>query len=223
MDNQLFEAVDTYISQLLAPEDEALRAVEQSLADAGIAQISVSANQGKFLQILALLCNARRILEIGTLGGYSTIWMARALPADGKLITLEIDPLNATVAQANIDRAGVGSRVDIRLGKAIDLLPQLDEEGPFDMIFIDADKPPYAEYFHHALRLSRPGTLIVADNVIRNGKVLDPNSDDDRVQGVQRLNTLLANTPEVTATILQMVGIKEYDGMALAVVNRKTE
>jgi caffeoyl-CoA O-methyltransferase len=220
MDNQIFEDVDAYISTLLAPEDDALRAVDSSLTDAGMPQISVSANQGKFLQVLARLCNAHRILELGTLGGYSTIWMARALAPGGKLISLELDPAYAAVAQGNIDRAGLTSAVEIRVGKAIDLLPQLRADEPFDMVFIDADKPPYAEYFAEAMQLTRPGGLIVADNVIRNGEVLDPNTADDRVQGVQRFNAMLGANPNVTATILQMVGVKEYDGMALAVVNR---
>lgn len=220
MDNQLFENVDAYISELLAPEDDALRAVDPSLTDAGMPQISVSANQGKFLQVLARLCNARRILELGTLGGYSTIWMARALAPGGKLISLELDPAYATVAQANIDRAGLTSAVEIRVGRAIDLLPQLRAEEPFDMIFIDADKPPYADYFAWAMQLTRPGGLIVADNVIRNGEVLNPATEDDRVQGVQRFNAMLGANASVTATILQMVGVKEYDGMAIAVVNR---
>jgi caffeoyl-CoA O-methyltransferase len=146
--------------------------------------------------------------------------MARALPKEGQLITLEYDPKHAEVAQKNIERAGLASQVDIRVGKALDILPQLYEEkaGPFDMIFIDADKPPYAEYFQWALRLSRPGTLIVADNVIRDGQVLDANPADDRVVGAQRFNNVLGASDAVTATIVQMVGVKEYDGMALAVV-----
>lgn len=223
MDNEIFEKVDAYISDLLAPQDAALLAVGKSIEDAGMPQISVSANQGKFLHMLAVLCNAKRILEIGTLGGYSTIWMARALPKDGKLITLEFDPAYAKVAQQNIVRAGLESKVDIRVGKALDLLPRIQQEpaGPFDMIFIDADKPPYAEYFQWALKLSRPGTLIIADNVIRDGKVLDPKNDDEKVIGARRFNKVLSENQDVTATILQMVGVKEYDGMALAVVRSK--
>ena len=157
-----------------------------------IPPISVSPNQGKFLHILAKLCNAKRILEIGTLGAYSTIWMARALPAGGKLITLELEQHHASVAQQNIDHAGLTALVDIRVGKAIDLLPVLlaENAGPFDMIFIDADKPPYVEYFQWALKLSRPGTLIVADNVIRDGKVLDPHCTDPMVKGAQRFNPI---------------------------------
>jgi caffeoyl-CoA O-methyltransferase len=220
MNNKLFEDVDHYISNLLAHEDDALLAATKSLEEAGMPAISVSPNQGKLLQILALLCNAKNILELGTLAGYSTIWMARALPKEGQLITLEADPKHAAVAQKNIERAGLASQVDIRVGKALDVLPQLYEEkaGPFDMIFIDADKPPYAEYFQWALRLSRPGTLIIADNVIRDGQVLDAAPADDRVVGAQRFNNVLGASDAVTATIIQMVGVKEYDGMALAVV-----
>jgi caffeoyl-CoA O-methyltransferase len=220
MNNQIFESVDHYISDLLAQEDDALIAATNSLKEAGMPAISVSPNQGKFLQLLAHLCNAKNILELGTLAGYSTIWMARALPKDGKLITLESEPIHAAVAQKNIDRAGLASQVQIRTGKAIEILPKLVEEGagPFDMIFIDADKPPYTEYFQWALRLSRPGTLIVADNVIRDGKVLDEKNPEPAVQGARRFNAMLGANTAVTATILQMVGVKEYDGMALAIV-----
>ncbi|MBC7923738.1 MAG: O-methyltransferase [Ferruginibacter sp.] len=222
MDQALFRAVDHYISDLLAPQDGALRAVEPSLAEAGLPQQSVSPNQGKFLHLLALLCGAKNILEIGTLGGYSTIWLARALPEGGRLITLELDPVHADVARTNVARAGLAAKVDVRTGKALELLPGLETEGagPFDLVFIDADKPPYAEYFRWALRLARPGTLIVADNVIREGKVLDPNSADEKVVGVQRFNATLAGHAAVTATILQTVGTKEHDGMALAIVHR---
>jgi len=220
MNNELFESVDHYISDLLAHEDEALTAATHSLKEAGMPAISVSPNQGKFLQLLALLCNAKNMLELGTLAGYSTIWMARALPKDGRLITLESDLKHAAVAQKNIDRAGLTAQVQIKTGKALDILPQLvaDGAGPFDMIFIDADKPPYAEYFEWALRLSRPGTLIVADNVIRDGKVIDENNTEPAVGGARRFNAMLGANTAVTATILQMVGVKEYDGMALAVV-----
>ena len=221
MDTQIFEQVDDYIRNLVGSEDEILKAADASVKEANIPPISVSANQGKFLQVLAKTCNAKKILEVGTLVGYSTIWMARALPKDGKLISLEFEPLHARVAKKNIERAGLSNIVDIRIGKAIDLLPLLEKnnEGPFDMIFIDADKPPYTEYFQWALKLSRPGTLIVADNVIRDGKVMDPKSTDDMVQGARRFNEFLSKTPGVTATIIQTVGSKMHDGMALAVVN----
>ncbi|MBD0288502.1 MAG: O-methyltransferase [Flavisolibacter sp.] len=221
MNNELFTRVDEYISNLLGIEDEALKATEKSIGEAGIPQISVSPVQGKFLEILARLCKATKILELGTLAGYSTICLARALPNNGRLITLEVDPKHAAVAQNNINRAQLQDLVEIRIGKALDLLLQLEQEGmaPFDMIFIDADKPPYAEYFQWALRLSRPGTLIIADNVIREGKVLDENSEDEMVRGVQRFNKMLSETTSVTSTIIQMIGTKEHDGMAIAIVN----
>jgi len=220
MDLKIFGAVDEYITGLFEQEDSSLTAVEQSIKESNIPPISISPNQGKFLQMLARLCHAKKILEIGTLAGYSTIWLARALPKDGKLITLEYEPLHARVSQTNIDRAGLTSVVEIRVGKGIDLLPKLVEEGagPFDMIFIDADKPPYKEYFDWSLKLSRPGTLIVADNVIREGKVLHEKSPDEMVAGVKRFNAALAVNHAVTATIIQTIGAKEHDGMALAIV-----
>lgn len=220
MDQQLFESVDQYISQLFHDEDDCLKATEQSIIESGIPQISISPNQGKFLHILAKLINAKKILEVGTLGGYSTIWMARAIPENGKLVTLEIDKKHAEVAQQNFNRCGLSSKIEIRLGKAIEILPQLKAEGagPFDMIFIDADKPPYTEYFKWALQLSRPGTLIIADNVIREGKVLLTESPDEMVTGVKRFNQFLSQCSDVTATIFQTVGAKEHDGMAIAIV-----
>lgn len=221
MNTDIFEKVDTYIGDLLAPEDKALKDTILSLEVEGIPQQSVSANQGKFLQIMAKLCNATKILELGTLGGYSTIWLARALPDNGKLISIEFDKHHADVAKKNIENAGLSQKVDLRVGKALDILPHIiaNNEGPFDMIFIDADKPPYTEYFDFAVSLSRPGTLIICDNVIREGKVLDNNSTDEKVQGVQRFNKSLSENKKVTATILHTVGVKEYDGMAIAVVN----
>ena len=220
MNQELFESVDQYISQLFHDEDDCLKATEESIIQSGIPQISVSPNQGKFLHILAKLCNAETILEMGTLGGYSTIWMARALPGNGKLVTLEIDKKHADVAQQNFYRCGLAEKIEIRLGKAIDILPQLKAEGagPFDMIFIDADKPPYTEYFKWALQLSRPGTLIIADNVIREGKVLLGEDPDEMVSGVKRFNKFLSQCTDVTATIFQTVGAKEHDGMAIAIV-----
>lgn len=221
MNNDIFSKVDDYICDLLAPEDDVLKNTIQSLDNEGMPQISVSASQGKFLQVMAAACNARRILELGTLGGYSTIWLARALPENGKVITLELDPAYAAVATRNITAAGQMHKVEIRTGKAMDSLDAMIQrnEAPFDMIFIDADKPPYAEYFQRALQLSRPGTIIICDNVVRNGEVANPNSTEERVQAVQRFNKVLSNTKNVTATILQTVGVKEYDGMAVAVVN----
>ncbi|MGX7666674.1 O-methyltransferase [Flavobacterium pedocola] len=222
MDTELFSQVDKYISGLLAPEDKALTDTIKSLDTEGLPQHSVSANQGKFLQVMMIACNATKVLELGTLGAYSTIWIARALPKDGKVITIEVDKQHGEVAQKNIDNAGLTEKVDLRVGKALDILPQIIAENgkPFDMIFIDADKPPYTEYFDYALKLARPGTLIICDNVIREGKVLDNNSTDEKVQGVQRLNKMLSENTKVTATILHTVGVKEYDGMAIAVVNR---
>jgi caffeoyl-CoA O-methyltransferase len=212
-------AVDEYITGLF-PSDPALEMVLQATRAAGMPQINVSPVQGRLLHVLALTRGARTILEIGTLAGYSAIWMARALPADGKLITLESDPKHAEVARANIARAGLADRIEVRLGVALDVLPQLAAEGkgPFDLIFIDADKTNLTTYFEWAVRLARPGSLIIADNVIRHGDVLDDSSADASLQGVRRFNEALAADRRVTATIVQMVGIKGYDGMALAVV-----
>ncbi|MEO7292747.1 MAG: O-methyltransferase [Ginsengibacter sp.] len=222
MDRSLFTKVDNYISNLFAIEDKVLTDTISSLNTEGLPQHSVSANQGKFLQIMMIACNAKRVLELGTLGGYSTIWIARALPDNGKVITIEVDKHYAEVAQKNIDNAGLSQKVDLRIGKALDILPNLitNNEAPFDFIFIDADKPPYTEYFEYALKLSRIGTLIICDNVIREGKVLDNNSIDEKVQGVQRFNKMLSQNKNITATIIQIVGVKEYDGIAIAVVNR---
>ena len=222
MNKELYGAVDRYISDLFQDEDDSLKQATKDSKEANIPAIAISPTQGKLLQVLARLCNAKKILEIGTLSGYSTIWMAKALPNDGKLVTLELDPKHAAVAGKNIQRAGLDKIVEIRLGKALDLLPQLVKEnaGPFDMIFIDADKIPYTEYFQWSLKLSRPGTLIIADNVVREGKVLQDNPTDEMVIGVKRFNEALAGSPEVTATILQTIGAKEHDGMAIAVVNK---
>jgi len=215
-------AVDEYITGLF-PSDPALEMVLQATRAAGMPQINVSPVQGRLLHVLALTRGARTILEIGTLAGYSAIWMARALPADGKLITLESDPKHAEVARANIARAGLADRIEVRLGVALDVLPQLAAEGkgPFDLIFIDADKTNLTTYFEWAVRLARPGSLIIADNVIRHGDVLDDSSADASLQGVRRFNEALAADRRVTATIVQMVGIKGYDGMALAVVREQ--
>ena len=222
MDKNIYERVDKYISEISAQEDKILTDVIKSLEDENIPQMSVSANHGKFLQVLMISCNAKRVLELGTLGGYSTIWLARALPDKGKLISLEIDKHYSEVAKKNIENAGLSEKVDIRLGRALDILPTFIEqnEEPFDFIFIDADKPPYTEYFELAIKLSREGTIIVCDNVIREGKVLDENSSDEKVLGVQKLNESLRKNKNITATIIQTVGIKEHDGMVVAVVNR---
>jgi predicted O-methyltransferase YrrM len=216
---ELWTAVDRYINEQLVPSDAALDA---ALADSdanGLPAISVAPNQGKLLQLLARSIGARRILEVGTLGGYSTIWLARALPPGGTLVTLEYEPKHAEVARANIGRAGLGGVVDIRLGKAIDTLPKIAAEGgaPFDLVFIDADKPGNADYFAWALKLSRVGSMIIVDNVVRQGGVLDA-AGDANVQGARRLFEAMAKEPRVSATALQTVGSKGHDGLAIAVV-----
>ncbi|WP_374352138.1 O-methyltransferase [Chitinimonas sp.] len=218
MNQANWTAVDDYFCQLLVPEDEALRAAVRDSDAASLPAHQVAPNQGKLLQLLAQICGARRILEIGTLGGYSTIWMARALPADGQLVSLEFNPQYAEVARRNIDRAGLSDKVDIRIGRAGDLLPLLASEGgaPFDLIFIDADKPNNPLYLDWALKLARPGTLIIGDNVVRNGAVVDPASDDANVQGVRRFSELMAANPRLSATALQTVGSKGWDGFSLA-------
>jgi len=220
MSQEQWTAVDHYITEKLLSVDPSLEAALKASADASLPAISVSPPQGKLLQLLALSHGAQNILEIGTLGGYSTIWLARALPAGGRLITLEYEPKHAEVAGANFIRAGVAERIELRVGAALETLPQLADEkrGPFDFIFIDADKENYPGYWEWALRLSRPGTLIIADNVVRKGEVVDPNSTDPRVQAVRKLHTLIAAEPRVSATTIQTVGSKGYDGFTLAIV-----
>jgi predicted O-methyltransferase YrrM len=220
MTEELWGQVDRYINELLVPSDAALDAALHASDAAGLAPIAVSPSQGKFLHLLARLQGARTILEIGTLGGYSTIWLARALPADGRLITLEYEPKHVEIARANIARAGLADRVEVRHGRALDTLPQLaaEKRGPFDLIFIDADKTGYPDYFAWALKLSRRGTLIIADNVIRKGAVADAASTDANVQGVRRFTELVAAEPRVSATALQTVGAKGYDGFAIILV-----
>jgi predicted O-methyltransferase YrrM len=209
--------VEQYLNQLFVPLDPALDAALQASDAAGLPSISVTPNQGKLLFLLARIQGARRILEIGTLGGYSTIWLARALPRDGRLMTLEMNATHAGVARDNIARAGLSDVVDLRVGKALDTLPHLT--GPFDFVFIDADKPSYPEYWKWALALSRRGTVIVADNVVRNGAVCNAASNDPSVQGVRRFNELVAAEPRVSATAIQTVGTKGYDGFAMALVS----
>jgi predicted O-methyltransferase YrrM len=220
MSQEQWSAVDQYLSDLLTPSDPAL---EQTLADsasAGLPAIQVPPTQGKLLNLLAQSLRARQVLEIGTLGGYSTIWLARALPPDGRLITLEAEPAHAEVARRNLERAGLASVAEIRLGPALATLPQLVAEGrgPFDLVFIDADKPAYVDYLDWALRLTRRGSLIVADNVVRKGAVADPANGDPSVAGVRRFLERLAVEPRVSATAIQTVGGKGYDGFALALV-----
>ena len=220
MSEKSWSAVDDYLCNLFLPHDAVLEeALAASVAD-GLPEIQVSPTQGKLLHFLARMQAAKRILEFGTLGGYSTIWLARALPADGRLITLESEAKHAEVARANIARAGLEKIVDLRLGPALQTLPQLaaEKQEPFDLIFIDADKEGYPEYFRWALRFSRRGTVIIADNVVRKGAVIEPNHDDPRVQGVRRFFELVAAEPRVTTTAIQTVGGKGYDGFAVALV-----
>jgi len=214
--------VDEWVDALFNPPDAALEAALEASAAAGLPAIQVSPSQGKWLHLLASLIEARSILEIGTLGGYSTIWLARALPPDGRLVTLEVDPKHAEVARANLRRAGVAGRVEIRLGRALETLPRLATEGagPFDLTFIDADKPSTAEYFDWAVRLSHPGSVIVVDNVVRRGAVADPADLDPNVRGIRRFLERMAREPRVQSTVIQTVGRKGYDGFAFAVVSR---
>lgn len=221
MTKELWTAVDHYLVENIIPNDPTLDAALESNKTAGLPTIDVSPNQGKLLHLLARIQGAKNILEIGTLGGYSTIWLARALSSDGKLVTLEVEPKHAKVAQANIEHAGLSSIVELRLGPALDSLSQLHKEGapPFDFIFIDADKQTIPEYLEWSVRLSRPGTVIVIDNVIRDGAVINPEHPDPHVQGVRRFFEKLAADPRLDATAIQTVGSKGYDGFTLAIVN----
>jgi predicted O-methyltransferase YrrM len=221
MSQDTWNAVDEYLTETLARPDAILEAALRESEAAGLPPINVSPTQGKFLNLLARIQGARNILEVGTLGGYSAIWLARALPpGGGRLVTLEVDPRHAKVARANLALAGFANIVQVRLGRAVDTLPELVREGagPFDFIFIDADKPSNPEYFEWALKLSRRGTVIVVDNVVRKGAVANATSHDAAVQGVRRLNQMMATEPRVSATALQTVGAKGYDGFAMALV-----
>ncbi|MFI5349705.1 MAG: O-methyltransferase [Elusimicrobiota bacterium] len=220
MSQEQWSAVDRYINERLAPPDEVLDGAQKASAAAGLPSISVAPNQGKMLSIYARMIGARRILEIGTLGGYSTIWLGWALPIGGRIITMEFDPKHAEVARSNIARAGLADAVEVRVGKALELLPKLEAEKPgaFDLFFIDADKANIPSYFEWALRLSRPGSVIVVDNVVRRGKIIDAASEDENVRGVRRFYDRLAKETRVSATAIQTVGLKGYDGFALAVV-----
>ena len=213
-------AVDSYITNHLIPSDSTLNSIIESSDAAGLPPHNVSPNQGKLLYLLALIQKAETILEIGTLGGYSTIWLARALPRTGRLITLEADPKHAEVAKASLTMAGLSHIVDLRLGLALDTLPQLQAEGhnSFDLIFIDADKSNNPSYLTWALRLSHIGSLIIADNVVRNGTIADSNSADASTRGVQRFYEMLAAEPQISATAIQTVGSKGYDGFAIVLV-----
>lgn len=216
-----WDAVERYFVEQLIPPDPALDAAIEATDAAGLPAINVAPTHGKFLHLLARVQGARRILEIGTLGGYSTIWLARALPADGKLITLELDARTAELARANIARAGVADRVEVRVGRAIDALARLQAEGagPFDFFFIDADKRNNPDYFNWAIRLARPGSVIVVDNVVRDGAVADGKNRDPDVQGTRGMLELAAGEPRVSATAIQTVSSKGYDGFAIAIVN----
>jgi predicted O-methyltransferase YrrM len=213
-----FGAIDEYIAELLVEDDPALKAALTASEAAGLPQINVAPNQGKLLMLLAQAIAARKVLEIGTLGGYSTIWLARALPPGGHLVTLEANPSYAKVAYANIARAGLSSVVEIRVGRAIDTLPTLGEKAPFDLIFIDADKPSTPNYFQWAVRRARRGSLIVVDNVVREGAILEESSDDPNVVGMRRFFELASTDPRVSGTAIQTVGSKGHDGLAILLV-----
>ena len=215
-DSERWSATDSYFTDLLARPDAHLCAALERNAAGGLPAHDVSATQGKMLSLFARMIGARRILEIGTLGGYSTIWMARALPAGGKITTIELNAYHADMACENIRNAGLADRVDLHVGKALDILPSLD--GPFDMIFIDADKPSNPHYLRWALHHSRPGSLIIGDNVVRGGAVTDPASDDPSVQGIRAFLGCIADEPRLDATAIQTMGEKGWDGFCLAVV-----
>ena len=222
MTQELWTNVDRYLTEKLIPSDPALDAALRANAAAGLPNIDVAPNQGKLLNLIARLAGAKRILEIGTLGGYSTIWLARALPADGHLVTLEVSPKHAEVATANLKAAGLAAKVELRLGPGVESLAKLHAEKvpPFDLIFIDADKVNNVPYLDGSLRLSRPGTLIICDNVIRDGAILDANTTDPVVTGTRQLFDRLSIERRVDATALQTVGSKGHDGFCFMIVNR---
>lgn len=221
MEAEAFAEVDRFIGETIVEEDEALRSAVQAAEAAGLPSIQVSPPQGKLLQLFVRLLGAKKILEFGTLGGYSAILMARALPEDGRLITLEAKPEYAEVARRSIERAGVADRVEIRVGPALETLPELEKEaGPFDLVFIDADKVNTPNYFAWALDRTRPGGLIIADNVVRKGTLADASDPDEATQAQRRLHETLAEEPRVSATTIQTVGVKGYDGFLIALVER---
>ena len=221
MPEPVWADVDDFFVQNLLPADDVLQATLDTNVAEKLPPIAVTPPQGKLLHLLARACGARRILEIGTLGAYSTIWMARALPPGGQLITLEIDPHHAEVARRNVERAKLGDRVEIRLGRASELLDAMQGvEQPFDFVFVDADKASSDVYFKAALGLSHPGTVIIVDNVVRSGKVADASSDDEDIKGIRRMTEWLATQPNVSATAIQTVGGKSYDGFLMAIVER---
>jgi predicted O-methyltransferase YrrM len=220
MSQELWEQVDEYINSVSIKADAALEAAAASAVKAQLPPVSVTPAQGKLLHLMARALGARRILEVGTLAGYSTIWLARALPSDGHLITIEANPTHADIARANIEGAGLSDRVDIRLGKAVDVLPQIAAEKPppFDFIFIDADRTGLADYFDWAVKLSRPGSVIIVDNVVRKGGVIDSASDNVDITGVRRFNERVKGDTRVDVTMIQTVGAKGHDGFAMALV-----
>lgn len=216
--DELWSDVDRYIEERLLPVDPALVAAQERAMAGGLPAIAVSAPQGAFLHLLTRICGARRVLELGTLGGYSTIWLGRALPPDGTLLSRELNPENARVAQSSVEAAGLGDRVEIVVGPALESLAELPPDEPFDLIFLDADKVSMAAYFEWALRLAHPGTVIVADNIVRGGRVAGRGSEDPTIRGVRAFFDLVHETPGVVATALQTVGSKGYDGFAVALV-----
>jgi predicted O-methyltransferase YrrM len=216
---QKWSAVDEYLAQQLLPDDEVLTQILASNRRAGLPEIDVSPMQGQLLALLVRMTHAKRILEIGTLGAYSTVWMARELPSDGELLTLEFDALHAAIARENVEFAGLTRQVKVKEGPALETLESLGERPPFDLIFIDADKPNNPNYLKWALHYSRPGTLIIGDNVVRDGEVTNPSSTDERVQGVRKFIEMIGDNPRLTATAMQTVGTKGWDGFTLAWVN----
>ena len=216
---QQWSAVDNFMISSLIPEDEVLSKVLENNQRAGLPEHDVAANQGQLLALFVRMTQARRVLEIGTLGAYSSIWMARALPPDGKLITLEADSTHARVARQNIQLAGLNQRIELIEGPALASLENFGDVPPFDLIFIDADKPNNPGYLEWALHYSRPGTVIIGDNVVRDGEVINGQSDDARVQGVRRFIEMMGDNPRLTTTALQTVGVKGWDGFTLAIVN----
>ncbi|MFC5451804.1 O-methyltransferase [Paenibacillus aestuarii] len=219
--NETWRKVDDYVVERLIPNDPVLEHVLSANRNSGLPEIDVSPAQGKLLHIWARMQGAKRILEIGTLGGYSTVWLARALPAEGKVVTLELDPHHAQVAQSNLALAGLDDKVEIRVGAALQQLALMKEENQaaFDLIFIDADKPNNPAYLQWALQFSHPGTVIIGDNVIREGKIVNEQSTDASVQGVRQFYDLIAEEPRLTATAIQTVGVKGYDGFIIAIVD----
>jgi predicted O-methyltransferase YrrM len=222
MNTNLLHAVDEYIQHLFSANDPALQHALDNSQRHGLPPINVSANEGKLLYMLAKLSGAGKVLELGTLGGYSTIWLARALPEDGRVLTLEYNPKHAEVARANIAFAGLSDRIEVRVGAALDLLPQIEArgEGPFDLFFIDADKVNYPHYLHWCIRLARPGSVILSDNLIRNGSVLQPPPDDEAAQVIARFNREIASDPRLESLILPIMR-EEIDGLGICLVKQR--